>query len=548
MWKLLIWIPLLLVGALTNNMAHATVYIIASTGSDANDCLPANPCATSTRTYSFAVRGDTVGWIPSATMYTSTGNPGAHPGGITAATFLPDNSNYITLIGLGDRNTADGWGDIRWATSSVIFNGYPEPFSVDKSSYIVMKNFYSVDNDGAMPIRDSNHIKMIKIGMKNPTPHASQYTSGVGLNSASDAGQIYGTSNCLLEDVWVIGEARYSVLVGGTLGFSENNILRRVVVRWDGNSGNQPSAGISIYGETGGVDGARHAWLQNCLVIDSNADSFKVGANLYGMIYLPHSVTRVNVHDSIVFANAGGYGTIPGEDSASSNTINNSLFFGQTGPGIFTNSVNITSTTVRGNTIGWTSGAGFDHNGGSGYRFENNQYFRLGGAVDAADVDDFNGYFPSTANTAGSTNENTNDPSMTIGSSVNPTSTQYGGGLGGKNIGCTIDFKRGKNGTLKDDVGWNDIQTDQPVFPWPYEAQLKGLMAKQDTGDAATNNSANNETRGWAGSAVALADYTYAGVKLGVAANAQAESDPAQQIRNIEMRGTIEYRNSLQIR
>lgn len=524
MKKLLI--PILLVAALTSNKAFSTMRVISSTGVNSGDCSAPNSCATFSYAAGFTVGGDTIGWIPSATMYTSTGNTGTFPSGITANTFPPHTSNYIWLMGLGDPNVADGWGDIRFPTSSVIFNGGGEQFGVDKSSYIIWKNFYGVDGNGAIVARDSNHLKFIKIGLKNPTPHASQYTAGVTFASAGDAGQEWGTSDSLLEDVWVIGEARYSVIVGGSSGFSEHNILRRVVVRWDGNSGNQPSAPISIYGNAGfsPAGGARNEWLQNCVVLDNNASSFKSGESIYGMIYFPHSATNINVFDSIIFANAAGYGMIPGEDSASNNAIYNSLIFGQTGPGIITNSSSISSTTFRGNTIGETrggDGVAF-YSGGSGYRFENNQYYRMGGTIQNPTVDNYNGYFPSTSNPTGSTNENLNDPSLVIGSSVNPAATQFGGGLNGANIGCTIRYQRGASGALWNEPGWNDLDTTSPVFPWPYEAQLQALMAKPDTGSAAANNGSNNETRGWAGqSGTALADYTYNGVKLGFAANAQ---------------------------
>lgn len=545
-------IPILLVTALTCNMAEAAMRVISSTGSDTGDCAAPNSCATLAYADGFTVGGDTIGWIPSATMYTSTGNPGSFPSGITANSFPPHTSNYITLMGLGDPNVADGWGDIRFPTSCVIFNGGGTQFGITKSSYVVWKNFYGVDGNGAINALDSNHLKFIKIGLKNPTPHSSQYTGGVSFQSAGDAGQEWSTTDSLLEDVWVIGEARYSVIVGGTSGYAEKNILRRVVVRWDGNNGNQPSAGISMYGSAGfsPAGGARKGWLQNCLVMDSNGSSFKTGGeNLYGMIYFPHSAEDISAYDSIIFANAGGYGTIPGEDSATRNAFYNSLIFGQTGPGVFTNSANLSSTTFRGNTIGMTSGLGLDLNGGSTYRFENNQYYRLGGGVDAASVDNFNGYFPSTSNPTGSTNEVITDPSMVIGSSVNPTVAQYGGGLNGENIGCTILYQRGTNGALWNEPGWNDLDTTRPMFPWPYEAQLQALMAKQDTGSAAANNTSNNETRGWAGqSGTALKDYTYNGIKLGFAAGAQGGGEepppdpPAGTPQKLQFQGSINIR------
>ena len=544
MKKLLI--PILLVAALTNNV-FAAVRVISSTGTDSGDCTAPNSCATSAYAYGFTVGGDTVGWIPSATMYTSTGNSGADLGGIVGNTFPNHVSSYITLTGFGDPNVADGWGDVRFPTSCVIFNGYSSPFSVKKSSYIVIKNFYAIDSGEALPIKDSHHIKVMRVGVKNGTPHSAQYTAAASLNSDADAFQP-SSSDCLFEDVAVIGEARYSVIVGGTVGFADHNVLRRVWVRWDGNNGNQPSAPISLYGATGGVDGVRNAVLQNCVVIDNNTSGFKTGGeNIYGMIYFPHSATGIQIYDSIIFANGAGYGMIPGEDSASNNGTYNSLIFGQTGPGIFTNSASISSTTFRGNTIGWTSGAGLDLNGGSNYRFENNQYYRIGGGVDAATVDNYNGYFPSTSNPTGSTNEITTDPNMVVASSVNPSVAQYGGGLNGANVGATILYQRGVSGSLWGQSGWNDLQTDKPIFPYPYEAQIKALMAKADSGNALANNSSNVTTRGWAGTSVALADYTYNGVKLGFAAGAVQGGDgepdpPAGTPQKLQFQGSINIR------
>jgi hypothetical protein len=91
---------------------------------------------------------------------------------------------------------------------------------------------------GAIEVNGSNHCRLLKIGVKNGVWSGAEYGGGINLGQCS---------YCLLEDVFVCGMARYSVLIGGGVN-SHHNIARRVVVRWDYCTTAQPRAAIVVYG------------------------------------------------------------------------------------------------------------------------------------------------------------------------------------------------------------------------------------------------------------------------------------------------------------
>lgn len=528
MKKILFLIPLFF----TTQKSFATVYVIASTGADVNNCLSAAPCKTFTQVKALGLTGgDTVYWIPSSTgIYTSSGSGAASPQ-LEQNDLATHASSWITLKGAGDP-TNGGWGNIDFPTGAVIFSGYTSAIKIDHQHYIDVQNFYVLDdNSYGLYLADSDHIKARRIGLKNACPSDAQYDGAIQMSGSGNAPNL-GVNDSLLEDIFVVGVSRYSIIVGASPGLSEHNVLRRVVVRWDGSETNQPTAGFAVYGETFGIDGAQNIWLQNCITMDFNNSSFAQGiGDVYAGYYNPHSVKNVNILDSWAFNLGTGWnGWIPGEDTASQSAMYNSVIWNTHQIGILIN-YDISSVTARGNTVGRT----YDTSNGQGYttfdnppnvRFENNLFFRNHAVNSDTTVDNFNGYFPSTSNTSGSTNELTSDPVLTIVSSVNPTTAYYGGGLNGANVGATIIYQRGRNGTLWSQQGWNDIDTSLPMFPWPYESNLKSLMKKADSGEAKIGNPSNVTTRGWAGSNTSLADYTVNGGKFGFSVAAQ-EAAPA---------------------
>ena len=500
MKKLAIWIPLLLVTALTNNMAFAaSTEVYVSNSGAGTTCSQAQPCASfanavsvvTTRGFGGPGEFSTITYLNG--VYTATGNASAQ---ISLRDALGTHASaYLVIRG-------ESWGSPKWSTGCVMMQGYSE-IEIYSEDYVWVDGFYSKNttSKGAR-IDDSSHIKLTRIGFKNCHGWTDNFGSCVEFaseNNNSGTGNDPSTTDSLLEDIGMFGVFKYGVIFGGTDGYAEHNIARRVYMRWDGSAPtSNPTGGMVNYGATTGVLGARNNTIQNLIAIDFNpcqSPFYAGGDTCYGASYQPHSATNINTFDSIVLnvgANWRGY--MFGEDSASNIALYNSVGWG-TGNALLFSANTSSSHTIRGATLHSPAFGDFFNSGTQ--RIENTNYYRTEKPrTSAENFEDFNAY-TSTGKPTGVTNSITLTQNQVYVASITQ-SQLIGTGLNGANVGAVIIKQRGKSGTLWGEPGWNDLQTTNLWGNGVVERNFRDLAAMNDEGNAATNNGSNTEARGFA--------------------------------------------------
>ena len=492
MKKLAIWIPLLLVAALTNNMEllagpTSQRYYVTSTGTDTNDGTAATPFHTSTRAIQSLAPGDTMYIFTNPTMYTST----AHPW------MCFDNGDWTNM----DTRTSDYFYIMGEGTSTII-NNCSQFITIDamKPAWLHFSSMTLLNGTGshAVYVTNSSTITFQDIYVKNGAVYNAQYGNVVEF-SGTGAGA--GSNDIVWRRGLIVGTHRYAMLLGGTAGYTERILIDGTIVRGDGGSSQEPRGGISNYGSTSGIDGARNNLLRGNILLDfHNSSNYAGGGDTYGVMYHPHSATDIKHYDAIAVM-APGYGTgwyyfLQGEDSAARNDIYNSVGW-RIQKHAFFSSNSASSMTVRNNTIYAPNPSFTDYFNAGVQTFENSIRWRSQQSS-SFDTDNFNNYFPSTSNATNSTNEITGDPfssgNVWIASVTN--SANLGTGLGGGNIGATIIYHRGGRDDTYSTPGNKDINTNRPRWPIENDWAIKSVLCSSDTGAHATSNSGNVEWRG----------------------------------------------------
>ena len=349
----------------------------------------------------------------------------------------------------------------------VVLTGCETAISVYHQSYIEFSDFYIKNTGRAIDLSDSNYLKVRRVGIKNGAAWSNNYGTAISLSSQHNSGGIRNVTDCLLEDVWVTGIFKYGILLGGNANAVEKNVLRRVVVRWDGAAPpNNPTAGIVLYGATSGIIGARNNILQNCIAIDFNpgvSPYYKGGDTVYGGFYMPHSAKDNKIYDSMVVNLGKNWrGIMFGEDSASGNSAYNSLVWDVGNPALFSanNAKNITIDQV------------------TAYSTTDNYFNNSGGVTMKATI-----------------------------LVKNPSLVKYPL-QSGTGSGATILYQRGIPGTLYGEPGWDEV-LPVSLWPFPYQNFIHDLFAEADTGDAKAKNPANNPKRGFAADGMDLCRYLW---------------------------------------
>jgi hypothetical protein len=496
-------ILVLLMLAPLNLMADQIFYVdpINGTGSA---CTQVAPCDTLGEAFSQV--SDTASIVVGFGLITSTGYASFFADFLNSNfTSRQDTSKYVTLI--SSRMYYDGTpGDIRWSTSTTIFqSNAPAVFNFD---HVIYKGFLHIGNGSAFEISDSSFVKVMQCGFKNPHNWSTEYSHGVTVASRNNNnGTEVGSHHILLEDVWVVGISRYPILVGGTDPLVSSTTIRRCVVRNDGTASPQPVAGINVYGAaSGGIDGTQNTLIENSIAIDFNNDGatfYPGGESVYSGFYLAHGPDRHKNYESISIAlgtNWSGFGL--GEDSVTKVAYYDCVSWDVGSQGMIGNATAGSSITIKGCTIGRSRGTNEAiafYNSFSQTSLTSSLLHRNRTAMQNASNNYF-GFFTSTENVGNSTNEVTATPTPdhNIYIASRTESTYIGAGLDGRNIGASIRWKRGVSGTYNSDPGAEELQIGDSLWPWPYESTIKSLFAQADAGDAATNNSSNNEQRGFA--------------------------------------------------
>ena len=480
MMKKWLFLPILFIAM----KANATDYYVDPSGSGST-CSSGSPCTFDT---ALGLADDTLSGTH--TIYFKDGT-------------YTEAANDIHVVGKVFTGSLTIKPENQWGA---ILSGYATAIYINASRNINVIGGFKVRNctDGGIYISDSSSCSVRQFTLKNVASWGAQYTPPINLSSEDGT---TGTKDCLIEDGSVIGVHRYGIMIGGTNGFSERNRINRVVIRFDGSNSPEPKAGMSTYGQTTGIQGARNNAIHNVIVIDGNVADNAAGEGYYGAFYSPHAATNIRYFGCIAMRQADGRGFMLGEDSGSGpHQLINSLLWVIPGDPLF--SQNNSSITLRGNTFHSPSGEGFWDSDVTASAI-NNLYWRTQTPVQDA-VDNFNGYFPSTGNTAGSTNENTNDPGLVYPSSIPPTASHFKSGYGGQTIGASILWKVGcSSGMRYSDIGMDAECIDQSLWPWPYQDVIHDEAAAADTDSWATDMPGNDEDRGFAASGMTLTKYIW---------------------------------------
>lgn len=509
MKKLLI--PILLVAALTSNKVEAapTTYYVDAINGTGTGCTQAIPCKTSTDAFKLVTDSDTI--VVGFGYITSTG-PTANflSGSMFVNSNFParaDTSKYVTFVSSAMHYTGDP-GDIQFSTSSTIIVG--EQINIHNFDHLIIKGMYVKDTGRAFSITDSSYVKVMASGIKNGADGWSDdhpIAFSIASQNNNDISEV-GCHHILVEDVWSVGTGRYQFIAGGTDPLVSSVTFRRVVTRSDGTGSNQPVAGLTVYGAaSGGIDGTQDTLIQNSIAIDFNNDgaTFYPGTeNVYSGMYLAHGPTRHENFESISIGhgtNWSGYGF--GEDSVSKVAFYDCVSWDVGGQGFIGNATGGSSVTLRGCTIGRTRHTANEaialYNSWSQVAFDSCLLHRNRNAMQNTS-NDFFGFHLSSENVANSTNEivTTPTPSFNIYVASRTETVYVAAGKNGRNVGASIRWKRGTDGTYNDEAGARTLRVGESLWPFPYENRIKSLFARPDEGNSATNNSSNNEQRGFA--------------------------------------------------
>ena len=422
--------------------AAGTTYYLAPGGSDSAPGTAAQPWATFAGAFGRMGAGDTL--IVKDGIYT---NALSNPPNGTASSY--------TIV----RSQNDGKAIIKGGGISI---GSPST----SQSYIQVEGFKLVNSE--VYITNSHHIKLLRTGLKNPAPTDARYDRGIGIEC--------GSHHVLLEDVWVIGSFRYGISVFE----SYNNILRRVVVRWDINTGQEPKAGINFYGSGSGtgcksnstIEAAHDNLCQNCVALDFNSGS-------EGGINMPHGSYNNKVYGGI-FANIpsnaiSGHEQSPGggDDVINSATVDTDGFTLRDGDSSKTDLYDhITAVQTEYPVAYWSI---------YGTRptvvIQNSLFYR-----------------------------NTNGPNVgdVLTNNLNATTKpQYLLRSPDGSHGATIEKRYGVDGTLWGDPGYDQL-TSNNLWPWPNEQRIH-----DDAAEADSPSYTNTPARGFAAAGQTLTKYIW---------------------------------------
>lgn len=434
---------------LTQNI-YAATYYMSPTGNDSNNGLSQSaPFATFAKAFPVMASGDTLYVMDGVYNQQIIGMPSGTPG------------NYTKIYALNDHKAEiDGQGIL----PSVGWQGL---LYISGKSYVEVRGL-RIHNSSA-----TNHVCAIEsssnINIKvTACWQAGTYKHDTPVNISG------GSSNILLEDVWVFGRGRYSVLV-----FSSNNVtLRRIITRWDsGAYAGEPNAGVSIYNSSNNI-------IENNITLDHNAQNIQPD---HSGFYLPANVSHsdnngfygniaLNLPKTITGTQYGAKGFYLDPSSAQGDInnifINNVAF--KTDFGMMLGGTTTQNTQLKNNTFGQNYNDGIYNGGGViGTVVKNTSLYKNGGvgvnntgSITLA----YNGAFQNVNGAySGLTCSPvcvTTDPSLLYFPRIEAASPYIGAGEGGMdNIGATV-VKRYQDGVL----------TTTNLWPWPYEDWIKQDM------------------------------------------------------------------------
>ena len=404
--------------------------------------------------------------------------------------------------------------DVR-STATVRVEGCATAFDLFNTSRVEVRNHHIVNSSRAIQIYDcaNGRGKFQKIFIKNGANYLGDFQNVIDISDDGNNPD-RGSSMWLFEDITIDSNGRYGLINGGSEGPSEFNVFRRVVVRMNGNYGNQPKGGIVNYGKTGTIIGAKDSLVQNSIALNFNNASpyFEDGGeDVYGGFYMPWAPERVEINSSISMDHGEGWrGFAMSEvnDTPSTTSLINSVAFNTNKQAVRITGTESSSITIIGCTLILsthdTEGRGISADVPITVNRNIIERNAQGPAFDPVTCG-FNA-FESTTSHGGCS-----DSVEGIHSVVYVTSVTDPALIPGR-IGATIIYKQGKDGTWYGQPGYNDTQAER-LWPYPLEGHIKAIFQMADSGHAKLNNPTNNPNRRWAGTNKTLTNYiwTYMG-------------------------------------
>ncbi|MBI5118508.1 hypothetical protein HZA56_18735 [Candidatus Poribacteria bacterium] len=504
--------PFLLVIALASSLAlsavvgipnsHAgAIYYVSLTGSDTTgDGSSAKPWGSIGFGYSRMIGGDTL--IVKNGVYTGQNNFIGRYGGRGYGQPPNGSPGAYTVI----RAETPFGVRINKGTSSP---DYEDSYiRLINRSYILVEGFV-VDHSGGGPestvsVEGSNHVKVKKLIVKR---------SGI-TNDYDEVVATTGSSYVLWEDCALVGQMRYGFYVGGPSDTSQYIIYRRCVVRNDYTATTQPKASFCVYGNNSGY-GAQDILFQNCIVIDSHNTGMTGGERTYGGWYNPKNAKNVTWRGCIALKVDSYYAAIfAKEQNGTGMTLTDTVMWdsGPTGDMGIQAQGSGAGLTLNRCTIGGNGTAIGQYSSGTGHVLKNTLFYNNGalyaGGSEGWNVVTNNGFYPVTQ--AYGTNAVTQ---LIFGKQkyilrVEADSGLYNAGDDGGNIGATIVNRWGADGTLWGEAGYDSL-TGVPVWPWPYQDQIKAVFSESNPPPTGAVPSTNDTQRGFCATGQTLTNYIW---------------------------------------
>jgi hypothetical protein len=304
----------------------------------------------------------------------------------------------------------------------------------------------------------------------------------------------------LVEDCAGVGAARYGFITGGPESGATNNIFRRCVARVDYTNSQQPKAAFSVYGNNT-TNAVRDMLFQNCMVIDSHRGPSQREDN-YGGFYFSKNATNVTVQGGVVLNTEVGHAAYFLKEQQGQNIrIEHSIAWDVRGhqyfAGLRANGDAGESLILNHLTIGKLSAA-FYNKDKAAQRVLKNSLFSEVGKMTFQDngwtAETHNAFSPSGLSRGRSSV--TSDVKLKYLTRAEPASGLYRKADDGQDIGANLTRRYGVSGTLWGEAGYDQL-AGEPLWPWPYEEQIKAVFAQKNNPPPGFMPATNETVRGF---------------------------------------------------
>jgi hypothetical protein len=312
---------------------------------------------------------------------------------------------------------------------------------------------------------------------------------------------IFGNFN-LVEDCAGVGSARYGFITGGPESKARNNIFRRCVARMDYTASPQPKAAFSVYGNNDGHN-VRDVLFQNCIAVDGKRGP-SASEDTYGGFYFPKNAANVTIQGSIVLNNEAGHaGYFVKELQAQNIKVEHSIAWDVYGSeytvGIRVNGKSPEPVSFSHMTIGKAGHAYYNRDSGRERVLKNSVFLdvtKMALGKDAGWTTETNNAF-GTASLSQGKNSQTANVVLRYLPRVEPSSGLAKRAENGMDIGANVMKRYGVSGARWGEKGFDQL-TEEPLWPWPYENEIKAVFAEPNPPHPGAVPSTNDTARGFA--------------------------------------------------